>query len=91
MKTLKEKREELLNKDIRFVDKTCKRLVLEIVEKQDKEFIEEILNEMEKIKNKNFEDTGKKIPKRDYERNIGSYSTICYFMRFIQDKLGFDK
>ena len=49
MKTLKEKRQELLNKNIRFVDKTCKRLVLEIVEKQDKEFIEDILNEIEKL------------------------------------------
>ena len=46
MKTLKEKRTELLNKNIRFVDKTCKRLVLEIVEKQDKEFIKEILDEI---------------------------------------------
>ena len=46
MKTLYEKRQELLNKNIRFVDKTCKRLVLEIVEKQDKEFIKEILDEI---------------------------------------------
>ena len=37
MKTLKEKRQELLNKNIRFVDKTCKRLVLEIVEKRSEE------------------------------------------------------
>ena len=31
------------------------------IEKQDKEFIKEILDEMEKIKNKHFEDTGKRV------------------------------
>ena len=46
MKTLKEKRQELLNKNMRYVDRTCKGLVLEIVGEQDKEFIKEILDEI---------------------------------------------
>ena len=85
IKTLKEKREELLNKNIRFVDKTCKRLVLEIVEKQDKEFIKEILDEMEKgikltikfYNHKNGEELGEEI--------------YNYLYKIIKDNSGFDK
>ena len=83
MKTLKEKRQELLNKNIRFVDKTCKRLVLEIVEKQDKEFIEEILDEIDKSIKQDIE-------KRMFPKNI-SIAYKNYFKGLIKDKSGFDK
>ncbi|HDK42491.1 MAG TPA: hypothetical protein ENG87_03870 [Candidatus Pacearchaeota archaeon] len=55
-----------------------------------KKCFKKILKKMERIKNKHFEDLGKKVPKRDYEFNIGAYCAISYFMRLIQDEVGFE-
>ncbi|HDK42152.1 MAG TPA: hypothetical protein ENG87_02130 [Candidatus Pacearchaeota archaeon] len=59
-------------------------------EEDVKQCFKKILKKMERIKNKHFEDLGKKVPKRDYEFNIGAYCAISYFMRLIQDEVGFE-
>ena len=60
-------------------------------EKDVEKCFKDILSKMEKIKNKHFEHIYQEVFKRSVERNMGSYSAISYFMRFIQDKSGFDK
>ena len=85
MKTLKEKRIETLN------DKLEPSKEGLYFGEDVKECFKEILSKMEKIKNKHFEDISQEVSKRSVERNMGSYFAISYFIRFIQDKSGFEK
>ncbi len=95
-KTLKEKRKELIQKykkewDIPESQKVWWDKIFIDVEKQDKEFIDDILEEMEKIKQRRFDDIFKNRKGKtelNKEFSMGIFCTLSYFIKKIKQKAG---